>query len=71
VVDLALDRLARLRFRLRTRDAQETLAAFKRYLLTDRAGLVCSADLAEQGIHCGFGPVEKAADLIINRRCEL
>jgi hypothetical protein len=70
-VDLMLDRLDRLRFQLRNREAREALASFKRYLLNNREGLVCYADFDEQGLHVGSGPVEKAADLIINRRCEL
>jgi hypothetical protein len=69
-VDLALQRLDRLRGQLRTGQARDAITDFKRYLITNRNG-IGYADLYEQGIHVGSGPIEKAADLIINRRCEL
>jgi hypothetical protein len=69
-VDLALERLDRLRGRLAGGDARDALLSFKRYVRNNRDG-IGYADLHEQGIHVGSGPVEKAADLVINRRCEL
>lgn len=69
-VDLALERLERLRGRLRGGQARDAITDFKRYVLNNRDGMGY-ADLYEQGIHIGSGPIEKAADLVINRRCEL
>jgi hypothetical protein len=69
-LDLALERLDRLRGQLRGAPARDAITDFKRYVLNNRDG-IGYADLSEQGIHVGSGPVEKAADLIINRRCEL
>jgi len=69
-VDLALERLSRLRGQLAGAQARDALTDFKRYVQNNRDG-IGYADLYERGIHIGSGPVEKAADLIINRRCEL
>lgn len=69
-VDLALDRLDRLRGQVRAGQARDALTEFKAYLQSNRDG-IGYADLYEQGIHIGSGPVEKAGDLVINRRCEL
>ncbi len=69
-VDWALDRLARWRGRLKGAEAREALTDLMRYIRTNRDGM-CYADLYEQGLHVGSGPIEKAADLVINRRCEL
>jgi len=69
-VDLALDRLDRLRGQLCGAKARDDITDFKRFVHNNRDG-IGYADLYEQGIHIGSGPIEKAADLIINRRCEL
>lgn len=69
-VDLVLERLDRLRGMLAGPQARDALTSLKGYLQNNRAG-IGYADLFEQGIHIGSGPIEKAADLIINRRCEL
>jgi hypothetical protein len=69
-VDPALDRLNRLRGQLCSAAARDAITAFKRYVLNNRDG-IGYVDLYQQGIHVGSGPIEKAADLIINRRCEL
>ena len=69
-VDLALEHLDRLRGKLAGGDARDALLVLKRYIHNNRDG-IGYADLYEQGIHVGSGPIEKAADLIINRRCEL
>ena len=69
-VDLALERLKRLRGCLAGAQARDALLALCHYIQTNREG-IHYADLHEQGIHIGSGPVEKAADLVINRRCEL
>lgn len=69
-VDWALERLVRWRSRLQGAAARDALTDLMRYIRTNRAGM-CYADLHEQGIHVGSGPIEKTADLIINRRCEL
>ena len=69
-VDLALQRLERLRGQLRGAQARDAITDFKRFVLNNRDG-IGYADLYEQGFHVGSGPIEKAADLIINRRCEL
>jgi hypothetical protein len=69
-VDLALDRLDRLRGQLREGRARDALAEFKAYVQSNRDGIGYS-DLYQQGIHIGSGPIEKAGDLVINRRCEL
>jgi hypothetical protein len=69
-IDLALERLDRLRGQLVGAQARDAILDFKRYVHNNRDG-IGYADLYEQGIHVGSGPVEKAADLIINRRCEL
>lgn len=69
-VDLALERLARLRGRLATADARDAILRFKGYVLNNRPG-IHYADLCDQGLYVGSGPIEKAADLIIDRRCEL
>lgn len=70
-VEAVLQRLDQLHFRVRSTEAREALTSFKRFLRNNRDGVVCYADLFEQGIHVGSGPIEKTADLIINRRCEL
>ncbi len=69
-VDLALERLERLRGQLAGAKARDAIIDLKRYIRTNRDG-ICYADLYEQGLHVGSGPIEKVADLIINRRCEL
>lgn len=69
-IDLLLERLDRLRGRLQGAQARDALLAFKHFVRTNQNG-IGYIDLYEQGIHVGSGPVEKAADLIINRRCEL
>jgi hypothetical protein len=69
-LELALERLDRLRGQLRGGQARDAITNFKCYVLNNRDG-IGYADLYEQGIHVGSGPIEKAADLIINRRCEL
>jgi len=69
-VDWALERLARWRGRLAGAEARDALSDLMRYIRTNRDG-IGYADLEEQGLHVGSGPIEKAADLIINRRCEL
>lgn len=69
-IDLALERLDRLRGQLREAQARDAITDFKRYVQNNRDG-IGYADLYAQGIHVGSGPIEKAADLIINRRCEL
>jgi hypothetical protein len=69
-VDPALDRLNRLRGQLCSAAARDAITAFKRYVLNNRDG-IGYVDLYQQGIHVGSGPIEKAADLVINRRCEL
>ncbi len=69
-VDLALDRLDRLRGQLRGGQARDAIAEFKAYVQSNRGGIGYS-HLYEQGIHIGSGPIEKAGDLVINRRCEL
>lgn len=38
--------------------------------MNNREG-IAYAELYDQGFHVGSGPIEKAADLMINRRCEL
>jgi hypothetical protein len=69
-VDLALERLDKLRGQLASAQARDALTDFKRYVQNNRDG-IGYANLYDQGIHVGSGPVEKAADLVINRRCEL
>jgi len=69
-IDLALERLNRLRGQLRSAAARDAITDFKRYVLNNQDG-IGYVDLYEQGIHIGSGPIEKAADLVINRRCEL
>lgn len=69
-VDLALERLDRLRGRLASAPARDALTRLKGYIHNNRDG-IGYFDLFEQGIHVGSGPVQKAADLIIHRRCEL
>lgn len=69
-VDWALERLARWRGRLKGAEARDALTNLMRYIRTNRDGMGY-ADLFEQGLHVGSGPIEKAADLVINRRCEL
>lgn len=69
-VDLALQRLDRLRGKLAGADVRDAFLTLKGYILNNREG-IRYADLHEQGLHVGSGPIEKAADLIINRRCEL
>ena len=39
--------------------------------MLDNRSLIAYVDLFEAGIQVGSGPIEKAANLIINRRCEL
>jgi hypothetical protein len=69
-VDRALDYLSWLRGQLAGGQARDAISDFKRYVQTNRDG-IDYADLYDQGIHVGSGPIEKAADVIINRRCEL
>lgn len=69
-VDWALERLIRWRGRLKSAEARDALTDLMRYIRTNRDGMRY-ADLYDQGLHVGSGPIEKAADLIINRRCEL
>jgi len=69
-IGLAFERLDRLRGQLRSASARDAITDFKRYLRNNRDG-IGYADLYAQGIHVGSGPIEKAADLVINRRCEL
>lgn len=69
-IDFVLDRLERLRGMLAGAKARDALTDLKRYIQNNRDG-IGYADLYDQGIHVGSGPIEKAADLIINRRCEL
>jgi hypothetical protein len=69
-VDLALDRLGKLRGKLKGGGARDAITDLMRFIRNQRDG-IAYADLDEQGIHVGSGPIEKAADLIINRRCEL
>lgn len=69
-IDFALERLSRLRGRLANGQARDAITQLKGYILNNRDG-IGYADLYEQGVHVGSGPIEKAADLIINRRCEL
>jgi hypothetical protein len=69
-VDLALERLSRLRGRLAGAQARDAITNLKRYIRNNRYG-IGYAHLYEQGIHVASGPIEKAGDLVINRRCEL
>ncbi|GAB4444414.1 MAG: hypothetical protein Kow00120_14080 [Anaerolineae bacterium] len=69
-VALALNRLDRLRGQLAHADARDAITDLMRYLRTNQDG-IRYAELDARGIHVGSGPVEKAGDLIINRRCEL
>lgn len=69
-IDLALARLDRLRGQLYGAKARDAITDFKRFVQNNRDG-IGYADLYDQGFHIGSGPIEKAADLIINRRCEL
>jgi hypothetical protein len=69
-VDHALAYLGRLRGQLAGGQARDAISDFKRYVQNNRDG-IGYADLYDQGIHVGSGPIEKAADVIINRRCEL
>ena len=69
-IDLAQERFSRLRGQLTGGQARDGISNLKRYIHNNRDG-IGYADLYEQGIHVGSGPIEKAADLIINRRCEL
>jgi hypothetical protein len=69
-VDWVIERLDSLRGKLAGGLARDAITDFKRYVLNNRDG-IGYADLHEQGIHVGSGPIEKAGDLIINRRCEL
>jgi hypothetical protein len=66
-IDLVLDRL---HGQLRGAHARVAITDFKRFVQNNRDG-IGYADLHEQGVHIGSAPIEKAADLIINRRCEL
>jgi hypothetical protein len=68
--DLALERLDRLRGWLAGAQARDALLSLKRYVRNNRHG-IHYADLYDQGLHVGSGPVEKTADLIIDRRREL
>lgn len=70
-VDLALDRLGKLRGKLARAPARDAITDLMRYMRNNRDGIGHYADLYDQGLHVGSGPIEKAADLIINRRCEL
>lgn len=70
-IDLVLDRLAKLRSRLVSSHARQAITSLMAYIRNNRDGIGHYADLDEQGLHVGSGPIEKAADLIINRRCEL
>lgn len=69
-IDLALERLDRLRGQLCNGSARDAITDFRGFVLNNREG-IGYADWHEQGIHVGSGPTEKAADLIVNRRCEL
>jgi hypothetical protein len=69
-IDLAFERLDRLRGQLHSASARDAITDFKRFVRNNRDG-IGYADLYERGIHVGSGPIEKAADLVINRRCEL
>jgi hypothetical protein len=69
-VDWVIERLDRLRGKLAGGQARDAITDFKRYVLNNRDG-IGYVDLHEQGIHVGSGPIEKAGDLIVNRRCEL
>jgi hypothetical protein len=69
-VDLALHRLGKLRGHLQGGKARDAITDLMRFIRNHRDG-IGYADLAAQGIHVGSGPIEKAADLLINRRCEL
>jgi hypothetical protein len=69
-VDLVLERLDRLRGMLAGAHARDAITRLKGYIQNNRDG-IGYIDLFEQAIHIGSGPIEKAADLIINRRCEL
>jgi hypothetical protein len=69
-VQWAVEYLEKLRGRLSRPESRDAITAFKRYLL-DNQSTMPYVDLFEAGIHVGSGPIEKAADLIINRRCEL
>ena len=59
-VDLALERLDRLRGQLYAAKARDDITDFKRFVQNNRDG-IGYADLYEQGIHIGAGPIEKAA----------
>lgn len=69
-IELVLERLSKLRGHLAGGQARDALTDLKGYILNNHDG-IGYADLYDQGIHVGSGPIEKAADLIINRRCEL
>jgi hypothetical protein len=69
-VDLALERLDRLRGMLASGPARDAITSLKGYIQNNRHG-IGYIDLFEQGFHIGSGPIEKAGDLLINRRCEL
>jgi hypothetical protein len=69
-VDLALDRLSKLRGKLKGGSPRDAITGLMRFIRNQRDG-IHYADLDAQGLHVGSGPIEKAADLIINRRCEL
>jgi hypothetical protein len=74
-IDLVIERLTRLRGRLRLAKSRDAITDFKAFILNNQDGIfhdgLSYADLYEQGFHVGSGPIEKAADLIVNRRCEL
>jgi hypothetical protein len=69
-VDLTLERLDRLRCRLEGKPARKALGDLRGYIRNNRDG-IGYAGLHAQGVHIGSGPIEKVADLVINRRCEL
>lgn len=69
-IELVIKRLERLRGMLHLATSRDAITDFKRYVINQQDG-IGYADLYAQGIHVGSGPIEKAADLIVNRRCEL
>lgn len=69
-IDPALAHLDHLRGQLAQAKSRDAITSFKHYVSNNRDG-IGYASLFEHGFHIGSGPIEKAADLIINRRCEL
>jgi hypothetical protein len=66
-VDLALERLDRLRRMLAGGQACDAIVSPKSYIQNNRDG-IGYINLFEQGSHVGCGSIEKAGDLIISRR---